>query len=676
MKRLLILSTLMLISMITLFSQSYETKLIPYPEKATFGDGKYLITRNFPVSIQGNYDSRIYSAVNRFLQRLDGRTGLFFNQFISKENNPGNASFTIRINRPGSIKLNEDESYTLNITPDQIILKAETDLGAIYGLETLLQLLAANEGNYYFPACNIEDKPRFAWRGLMIDVGRHFLPVDIIKRNIDGMVAVKMNVLHLHLTEDQGFRIESKVFPKLHQLGSDGQYFTQEQIRDIIQYANERGVRVVPEFDIPGHSTSWFVGYPELASAPGPYSIERRFGVMDPTIDPTKESTYEFLDKFLGEMAQLFNDEYLHIGGDENNGKQWNKNPDIQAFKQQNNLADNHALQAYFNRRLLTILGKYGKKMIGWDEIMQPELPKTAVIQSWRGKSGLTAAAKAGYQVLLSNGYYIDLLYPAKDHYLNDPLPQGIELTDEQKKLILGGEATMWSEIVTWETVDSRIWPRTAAIAERLWSPASVANVENMYKKLDVISIQLEEHGLTHIKNIDMILRRLCQNEDIAPLQTLVKIIEPVKAYERAGSKNVPYRSLSPFTRIVDAAQADAPEARRFSSDAEQFMMKPDKDNKNKLFATTDGWIANNIKVRAIIAANPVLKEIEPVLADIDKCALLAREAATMIAKKKKPAATWAAQAKETIANAKKHKADVELAFLPAIEKLVDYAIK
>jgi hexosaminidase len=674
--KLLILFTFMLLSMANLFSQSFETRLIPYPEKAIFNEGKYPVTRNFPVSIQGHYDDRIFGAVNRFLQRLDGRTGLFFNQFISKENNQSNASFSILINRPGNVRLNENESYSLTITSEKILLKAETDLGAIYGLETLLQLLSANETNYYFPACNIDDKPRFAWRGLLIDVGRHFMPLDLIKRNIDGMVAVKMNVLHLHLTEDQGFRVESKVYPKLHQLGSDGKYFTQEQIKDIIGYANERGVRVVPEFDIPGHATSWFVGHPELASAPGPYSIERGFGVMDPTMDPTIESTYEFLEKFLGEMAQLFNDEYLHIGGDENNGKQWDKNTDIQDFKKANSIVDNHALQAYFNRRLIQILEKHNKKMIGWDEIMQPDLPKTAVIQSWRGKAGLTAAAKAGYQVLLSNGYYIDLQYPAKDHYLNDPLPQGIELTPEQKKLILGGEATMWSEIVTWETVDSRIWPRTAAIAERLWSPASIANVENMYKKLDVISIQLEEHGLTHNSSASVILRRLCQCEDIGSLQNLIKIIEPVKAYERAGSETVPYRSLSPFTRIVDAARADAPDARKFNNMVEQFLMKPDKENSDKLLLTADNWMANNTQVRSKIAANPVLKEIEPVLTDIDNCAALVKEFTTLISKKKRPSAPLVKKALETLGNVKSHKADVELAFLPGIEKLVDYAVK
>lgn len=674
MKRIL-LFTFILIPMGILFGQSYETRLIPYPEQASFSNGKYPLNRNFTVSVTGKGDPRIYSAVNRFLQRLDGRTGLFFNQHITPENNPSAAPLIIQINRPGVLKLYEDESYALNITPEKISIRSETDLGAMHGLETLLQLLS-NDTSYYFPSCTIQDKPRFAWRGLMIDVGRHFLPVDVIKRNIDAIAAVKMNVLHLHLTEDQGFRIESKVFPKLHELGSDGQYFTQEQMKDIILYANERGIRVVPEFDIPGHSTSWFVGYPELASAPGPYSIERRFGIMNPTMDPTKESTYEFLDKFLGEMSRLFNDEYMHIGGDENNGKQWNANADIQAFKKANNIPDNHSLQAYFNRHLLTILGKYNKKMIGWDEIMQPELPKTAVIQSWRGKAGLAAAAKAGYQVLLSNGYYIDLMQPAKDHYLNDPLPSGTDLTEDQKKLIMGGEATMWSELVTWETVDSRIWPRTAAIAERLWSPANVNNVENMYKKLDVISVQLEELGLTHKKNIDMILRRLCQCENTDVLRKFVNTVEPVKIYERAGSREVPYRSLSPFTRIVDAAQADAPESRKFNALVEKYLADRDKATFEQMDALLNDWIQNSNELKPMIDASPVLKEIDPVRVDLVNCSNITREALKMISKKKKPSESWMNSARETIKTAKKHKAQIELPFLSGVEKLLDSMVK
>jgi hexosaminidase len=665
----------MYISMGLLLAQSYETKLIPFPQKATFSDGKLFLSRNISVSITGKPDSKIYDATNRFLQRLDGRTGLFFNQYIYPSAKTANANFVIQVNRPGEVKLNEDESYTLDITQDKINLKAETSLGAMHGLETLLQLLSHDDGNYYFPTCNIQDRPRFPWRGLMMDVSRHFMPVDVIKRNIDGIAAVKMNVLHLHLCDDQGFRIESKVFPKLHTMGSDGQFLTQEQIKDVIQYANNRGIRVIPEFDIPGHATSWFVGYPELASDSMQYSIERGFGIFDPTIDPTKEYTYEFLDKFLSEMAKLFNDEYMHIGGDENNGKQWDNNKDIQAFMKKKNIANNHALQAYFNSRLLTILEKNNKKMIGWDEIMEPSIPKTAVIQSWRGREGLTDAAKSGYQVILSNGYYIDLMQPAKDHYLNDPLPSGIELNDEQKKYVLGGEATMWAELVTPETVDSRIWPRAAAIAERLWSPASVINIENMYKKLDVISIQLEELGLTHIKNVDMILRRLIQSTETADLHTFVDLVEPVKLYERSSSTEVPYRTLSPFTRIVDAARVDAREARIFNSLVEQFLLG-DVAAPEKMRTTLNNWmvVCNNLK--PLISKTPVLKEIDPITTDIINCSKLALDAMDAIQKKKKIRGDALDKAKTTIETAKKHKAQMELAIIPGVEKLLEYSTK
>jgi hexosaminidase len=458
-------------------------------------------------------------------------------------------------------------------------------------------------------------------------------------------------------------------------MGSDGQFLTQEQIKDVIQYANNRGIRVIPEFDIPGHATSWFVGYPELASDSMQYSIERGFGIFDPTIDPTKEYTYEFLDKFLSEMAKLFNDEYMHIGGDENNGKQWDNNKDIQAFMKKKNIANNHALQAYFNSRLLTILEKNNKKMIGWDEIMEPSIPKTAVIQSWRGREGLTDAAKSGYQVILSNGYYIDLMQPAKDHYLNDPLPSGIELNDEQKKYVLGGEATMWAELVTPETVDSRIWPRAAAIAERLWSPASVINIENMYKKLDVISIQLEELGLTHIKNVDMILRRLIQSTETADLHTFVDLVEPVKLYERSSSTEVPYRTLSPFTRIVDAARVDAREARIFNSLVEQFLLG-DVAAPEKMRTTLNNWmvVCNNLK--PLISKTPVLKEIDPITTDIINCSKLALDAMDAIQKKKKIRGDALDKAKTTIETAKKHKAQMELAIIPGVEKLLEYSTK
>jgi len=236
------------------------------------------------------------------------------------------------------------------------------------------------------------------------------------------MAAVKLNVFHWHLTDDQGFRIESKRFPKLHQLGSDGLYYTQKQIREVLDYARERGIRVVPEFDIPAHTSSWLVGYPLLASGPGSHEIGRHWGVYDPVMNPARESTYQFLDAFIGEMAALFPDEYFHIGGDEVNPKQWTHNPRIQAFARRHGLKNANELQAYFNKRIQAIVAKHGKRMEGWDEILNPDLPKSIVIQSWRGPKSLAEAARLGYTGLLSSNYYLDLMKPASFHYAVDPL--------------------------------------------------------------------------------------------------------------------------------------------------------------------------------------------------------------------------------------------------------------
>jgi hexosaminidase len=287
-------------------SPAATLNLMPVPSSLQAGNGKFIISPALKIAIIGNPHQRIYGGATRMLRRLDGRTGLFFSQgYLTPQDNDATATLQITVKRPGKVVLHEDESYSLKISSQKIELSAQTDLGALRGLETILQLVQGVENGYYLPLVTINDSPRFPWRGLLIDAGRHFMPVEVMKRNLDGMAAVKMNVLHWHLSEDQGFRIESKTFPKLHQLGSDGQYYTYEQIKEIIQYADERGIRVVPEFDIPGHATSWFVGYPELASAPGPYIIERKFGVKDPTFDPTREETYTFLDAFFKEMAGL-----------------------------------------------------------------------------------------------------------------------------------------------------------------------------------------------------------------------------------------------------------------------------------------------------------------------------------------------------------------------------------
>ncbi|GJQ64064.1 MAG: hypothetical protein SCALA702_31170 [Melioribacteraceae bacterium] len=594
--------------------QVAEPILMPIPEKIEYNNSRFEIEENFTIGFDKIITERLIFNANHFIKRLDGRTGTFFKQGLINENaKVDNPSLVISIDREGELKPGEDESYKLTVLSNKILLKAKTDIGAIRGLETLLQLSGADK-SYYFVGCEIEDEPRFVWRGLLMDVCRHFMPLEVIKRNIRGLAAAKMNVLHLHLSEDQGFRVESREYPLLTQMGSDGLYFTQEQIKEIINYASLFGIRVVPEFDIPGHATSWLVGYPELSSKKQEYSIERKWGIFDATLNPINEYTYNFLDTLFAEMTSLFPDQYFHIGGDENSGKHWDSNPEIQLFMQQNDIKDNHALQAYFNNRVLKILTKYDKKMVGWDEIQHDDMPKNIVIQSWRGKTGLEKAAKSGFQVILSNGYYIDLIHPARDHYLNDPLPEDIDLSDEEKKLVLGGEATMWAEFVTEETVDSRIWPRTAAIAERLWSKNLSNDIDDMYERLNYISFRMEELGLLHIKNQQMMMRRLTNNEsNLTPLKTFLDVVEPVKNYRRGQLKD--YTQQSPLTRVVDAAVPDAPDARLFNLLVDQYIS--DGSGKDEVTDFLKIWSKNDIKLNEIISKNPILEEIRELSSDL-----------------------------------------------------------
>ena len=592
-----------------LSSPAQQHSLMPVPAMLTWGGQQFRIDKSFHVVMKDTVSSRAGKAVVRFLRRLDDRCHIFieknFHKAVEKSKGP---FLLIDYSRKGDLKPGEDESYTLTVTGDQAHLSATTDIGVLHGLETLLQLVKNDNNGFYWQGVTVSDQPRFVWRGLLIDVCRHFSPMEVILRNIDAMAMVKMNVLHLHLSEDQGFRIESKVFPKLHLMGSNGDYFTQEQIKTIISYAADRGIRVVPEFDMPGHATSWLVGHPELASAPGPYTIEKKFGVFDPTIDPTNKQTYKFLKKFLAEMCRLFPDEYFHIGGDENNGKQWDANPQIQEFMHKNELRSNHELQNYFNRKVQAILQKNGKKMIGWDEILQPGLPSDAVIQSWRGKEGLNDAAVKGYQVILSNGYYIDLVQPAWKHYTNDPLPSETELTKEQQKLILGGEATMWAELVTPETIDSRIWPRTAAIAERLWSPREVNNVPDMYRRLAEISIRLEETGLLNLKNQDMMLRRISGRKNIDALKRLVNLVEPLEEYKR-HSQGIAYSTDLPFTRMPDIAFPESDDAREFKVLCDKYVKGRDSTVEIAIRNYLTLWMQNHDSLLEIAVGNPALVE-------------------------------------------------------------------
>lgn len=670
---IILLVLLILTSAFTVQAQENKINLMPVPSEIKIGKGHFLLDSTFAACVTGTADPRIHNAASRFLRRLANRTGLFIQQdfVIPREKNKHSVLF-IQVERPGRLIVGEDESYTLKIEDDEIIVSAVTDLGAMHGLETLLQLLKGNSEGYFFPEVEIKDAPRFPWRGLMIDVSRHFFPLDLIRRNLDAMAAVKMNVFHWHLSDDQGIRVESKVYPKLHELGSDGIYYTQEEIKALVKYAADRGIRVIPEFDVPGHSSAFLTAYPEFASAPGPYKIERRWGIFDPTFDPTIEKTYEFFDRFFGEMTSLFPDEYFHIGGDENNGRQWDNNKNIQKFMKDNNIKDNHELQAYFNKRLVDILNRYNKKMVGWDEILNPDMPKNILIQSWRGIKSLAESARHGYQGILSNGYYIDLVQPASFHYLNDPIPDSLNLSAEEKKFILGGEATSWAELVTLETVESRIWPRTAVIAERLWSPAYVRDVDDMYKRLERMSFLLEEHGLLHQKNYEMMLRRLTDNHDIKALKTIADILEPVKIYNRHFQGKV-HVQHSPYTRTVDAARPESMTAREFNLLVDKYIQTKDAPVLDILRGMLIKWESNHAELVKLMEVSPIIKELEPHSLNLVKLSRTALDALDLMTSNRLPSNEWLEQSKLAIENAKKPHGQTEFAITGAVEKLLKH---
>jgi hexosaminidase len=488
------------------------------------------------------------------------------------------------------------------------------------------------------------------------------MPLEVVKRNLNGMAAVKLNVFHWHLSDDQGFRIESKRFPKLQEQGSDGHYYTQDEVRDVIAYARDRGIRVVPEFDMPGHATSWFVGYPELASAPGPYAIERKFGIFDPAMDPSRESTYEFLDGFIGEMTALFPDAFFHIGGDEVNGEQWKKNAQIQTFMRDHKIKDSHDLQAYFTKRVQQIVTKHGKRTEGWDEVLAAELPKDIVIQSWQGQKPLAQAAQNGYSGILSAGYYLDHMEPASTVYLVDPLEQeAASLTAEEKSRILGGEVCMWSEYVSPENVDSRIWPRTAVLAERFWSPQEMRDVASMYRRVDAVSPKLEWVGLTHLSSYLPMLRRMTGGQPIDSLKVLADVVQPANQDARDEANNT---QQTPLNRLVDAARSKSKTARDFRALVE-------KMDSAQIRAWLTLWRDNDAKLEPLLQQSFLLSENAPASKDLSRLGAIGLEALDYIEHGQHPTPAWLTEQKTFLEQAKKLHAEVELAIVPSIEKLI-----
>src|SRR5580700_4196679 len=647
--------------------------LMPMPASVQTASGQLQITQSFSVTVDGARDASLDEEVQRFQTQLSRQTGIPFRP------KPGVAA-TLQIHvghaRETIQKLGEDESYELTVTDSGAKLTAPTTLGVLRGLQTFLQLVEITPTGFAAPAVTIKDSPRFPWRGTLIDVSRHFIPIDVLKRNIDGMAAVKMNVLHWHLSDDQGFRVESKVFPRLTGAGSGGMFYTQEEIREFIAYAHDRGVRVMPEFDIPGHSRSWFLGYPELSSGFGPYTLEGGGpGYIDPIMDPTQESTYKFLEKFIAEMARLFPDAYFHIGGDEVDGKQWDANPKIQAFIHAHGMKNNQDLQAYFNQRLQKIVAKNHKIMVGWDEILHPDLPKTIIVQSWRGQKSLAEAAKQGYSGLLSNGYYLDLMWPAARHYAVDPMADAAAtLTPEDQSRILGGESCQWAEWVTPENIDSHIWPRNAAIAERLWSPQNVTDVPSMYARMNAVSLDLEFLGVTHRSARLRMLHRMAGTADITALRNLADVVEPVKDYDRWDDAQGPIDFHAPLTRMIDAVYPESDAARHFNDLVQTFVQSGYKNQATEIQIRSQltAWRDNDARLHSLLTQTFLLQEDVPLSQSLSALGVAGQQALDYLDKGQTAPDSWKTQQLAVIAQAKARQADMLLMVVAPVEQLVE----
>ena len=651
-------------------AQTFTNTLLPQPAHLTAEAGSLPWNNSITVGITHFRDQRLDDAITRTLERIERKTGIPRQREIG--NNSG-AILVVDVDAAGEAiqSLDEDESYTLRSTPTSVKIHATTVVGAMRGLTTLEQLIQTDGKGFFLPAVQIDDTPRFRWRGLMIDVGRHFEPVEVIERNLDAMAEVKLNVFHWHLTEDQGFRIESKLYPQLTGSGSDGLYYTQEQAREIVAYARARGIRVVPEFDMPGHTRSWLVGYPELSSDPGPYTLRREFGVEDVALDPTKESTYQFIDAFLGEMATIFPDPYLHLGGDETPGTQWKNNSRVVAFMKEHNFKNTEELQTYFSQRVLELAKKHGKHMVGWDEILNPALPTDAIIHSWRGAKSLYDAAQRGYQGILSQPYYLDHMKTAEEYYSADPLPANNGLTPEQSQRVLGGEACMWGEHVNELSIDSRIWPRTAAVAERLWSPANIRNVDDMYRRLGRESLRIEAvAGTSHLSREGAGLRELAGMEDIVALQSFASAIQPVTFGDRYKEQHTSY--LTPLDQLVDAVRPDPPSRHQIDLLVRELLKQPRADSEagvqlNNIF---QNWINAVPVVEAQMNRSPLLALARPRAGQLAKLAQAGQQAVGYLSGKKAPAG-WKQSTLAEIEAARKPQQLVRFVFLDSLEEMV-----
>jgi hexosaminidase len=427
----------------------------------------------------------------------------------------------------GYLTIDAREHYALAVKNDAVVLTADGPAGVLRGLATLRQSITNMPGGFAIPVVAIDDAPRFVWRGVMIDVARHFYSLPTLKRQIDAMERVKLNVLHLHLSDNEGFRVESRLYPKLHG-GSSPEFYSQAEIRELVSYAADRGVRIVPEFDVPGHSLAMLKAYPEYASG----QVEGRdyFSAMGSALNPANPETFTFLDRLFGEMATLFPDQYFNVGGDEISGADWKANLQIQDFMKANGLKTLHELESYFFDHVRKSVVAHGKTVVGFEEVAKVEIPDDVVVETWRSSSAIARVTAQKNPVIVFGGYYLDKLWPAEDLYRVDPqdptaygltheqfaegkakgLPAAVlsedmlidpslKLSPAQQALVLGGEGCLWTEMVTEEMLDNRLWPAQVpgSGSQGLQQPS---HADDRHHALHVVGEHIERHLGCHLR--------------------------------------------------------------------------------------------------------------------------------------------------------------------------------
>lgn len=511
--------------------------VIPGPKQIRLTGGQFELKFTTTIYAQSGSDE-IKQIANYLAERLRPATGLGLMVLDeSKAKLPDDSILLTTVNADKELSR---EGYELTVTEKNIVIRASQPAGLFYGVQTLRQLLPAQiESSKKIPAANwaircveIKDKPRFSWRGSLLDCCRHFLTKDFVKRYIDLLAYHKMNRLHWHITEDQGWRIEIKKYPKLTEIGAwrntgegdlyekpeeipeqdrnkvYGGYYTQEDVKEIVAYAKSRYVMVVPEIEMPGHSLAALACYPQLSCTGGPFEVKTTWGRGHDVYCGGNDEVFEFLQDVLTEVIELFPSPYIHIGGDECPKERWEKCPKCQARIKAEGLKDVHELQSYFIKRIEKFLLSKNRKLIGWDEILEGGVAPSAIVQSWRGTEGAIAAAKSGHDTILSPSTHCYFDYPEtkkelasypdwmaalplKKVYSFEPVPEG--LTAQQSKHILGGEGNVWTEFITQKNVDSKVWPRLTALAEVLWSAKDSRNWKDFSSRLK-----------THCRRFDM----------------------------------------------------------------------------------------------------------------------------------------------------------------------------